>query len=118
MATEPYGVNYNRLTPAQLAGSEYGGVAETRNTVQPKGRGDLTNGELLRLGYLTGDTTDSLQQTVLSLEDHRQMLGLKPAGDSRPTWLANASARSTWAEIEGAVYPENMVDDPYIPGGY
>jgi hypothetical protein len=118
MADEIYGAGYQRLTPAQLAGSEYGGVRETRNTVQPKGRGDLTPGELLRLGYLTGDTTDSLQQTVLSLEDHRQMLGLKPAGDSRPVWLANASARATWAEIEGAVYPENMVDDPYIPGGY
>lgn len=115
---EPYGVNYQRLTPAQLAGSEYGGVKETRNTIQPKGRDDLKNGEILRLGYLTGDTTDSLDLSILSLEDHRQMLGLKPAGDSRPVWLANASARATWAEIEGAVYPENMVDDPYVPGGY
>lgn len=116
---EIYGVNYNRLTPRQLAGSEYGGVGETRNTVQPKGSpDDLKNGELLRLGYLTGDTTDVRQETPLSLEDHRQMLGLKPAGDSRPVWLANASARATLAEIEGAQYPEDMVDDPYIPGGY
>lgn len=116
---EIYGVNYNRLTPRQLAGSEYGGVGETRNTVQPKGSpDDLTPGEQLRLGYLTGDTTDVRQETVLSLEDHRQMLGLKPAGDSRPVWLANASPRATWAEIEGAVYPENMLDEPYIPGGY
>ena len=55
---------------------------------------------------------------MLSLEDHRQILGLKPAGDSRPVWLANASARATEAEIQGAEYPENMLDDPYIPGGY
>lgn len=116
---EIYGVNYNSLTPRQLNGSEYGGVGETRNTVQPKGSpDDLTPGEVLRLGYLTGDTTDVRQETVMSLEDHRQMLGLKPAGDSRPVWLANASARATEAEIQGAVYPEDMVDDPYIPGGY
>ena len=116
---EIYGVNYNRLSPRQLAGSEYGGVGETRNTIQPKGSpDDLTPGEILRLGYLTGDTTDVRQETVLSLEDHRQILGLKPAGDSRPVWLANASARATEAEIQGAEYPENMLDDPYIPGGY
>lgn len=119
MTAEPYGVNYNRLSPRQLAGSEYGGVAETRNTVQPKGSpDDLTPGEILRLGYLTGDTTDVRQETVLSLEDHRQMLGLKPAGDTRAVWLANTSPRATLAEIEGAVYPEGMIDDPYIPGGY
>lgn len=114
--TESYG--YDGLTPAQLAGSEYGGVRETRNSVQPKGADDLTPGERLRLGYLVGDESDPLQQTPLSLEDHRQMLGLKPAGDSRPIWLANASARATEAEIEGIPYPEDLLDEPYIPGGY
>lgn len=116
---EIQGVGYNRLSPRQLGGSEYGGVGETRNTVQPKGSpDDLKNGELLRLGYLTGDTSDVRQETPLSLEDHRQMLGLKPAGDSRPTWLANATPRDTLAQIEGAQYPDGMLDEPYIPGGY
>lgn len=111
--------NYNRLTPAQLAGSEYGGT-ESRNTVQPKGPEALTAGEVLRLGYLVGDTSDALQQTNLSLEDRRQMVGLKPAGDSRPNWLAN-TGRTPEAEIQGAEYPEEISTlngDWELPRGY
>lgn len=113
---EPFGVNYNRLTPRQLTGSEFSGVGETRNTLQPKGKDALTPGDELRLGYLVGSDTDPLQATVESLEDHRQMLGLKPAGDRRPNWLAN-TGRTAEAEIQGAVYPDALSTlDPYIPG--
>lgn len=113
---EPYGVNYSRLTPRQLNGSEFGGVGETRNTLQPKGKDALTPGEELRLGYLVGDTTDPLQLTINSLEDRRQMLGLKPASNRRPNWLAN-TGRTAEAEIQGAEYPEELSTlDPYIPG--
>lgn len=113
---EPYGVNYNRLTPRQLAGSEYGGVGETRNTLEPKGADALSASDMLRLGYLVGDTTDPLQLTILSLEDRRQMLGLKPAGDRRPIWLAN-TGRTTEAEIQGAEYPEDITTiNPPVPG--
>lgn len=114
---EPYGVNYNRLTPRQLNGSEYSGVGETRNTLQPKGKEALEPSDELRLGYLTGDgITDPLQLTILSLEDRRQALGLKPAGDRRPMWLAN-TGRTTEAEIQGAEYPPELSTlDPYVPG--
>lgn len=116
MSAEPYGVNYNRLTPRQLAGSEYGGVGETRNTLQPKGMEAMTTSDELRLGYLTGELTDPLQLTILSLEDRRQALGLKPAGDRRPNWLSN-TGRTTEAEIQGAEYPDALSTlDPYIPG--
>jgi hypothetical protein len=114
---EPYGANYNRLTPRQLNGSEYGGVGETRNTLQPKGAEALTPADHLRLGYLTGEgAMDPLQQTLSSLEDRRQALGLKPAGNGRPTWLAN-TGRTTEAEIQGAQYPPELSTfDPYVPG--
>lgn len=113
---EPYGVNYNRLTPRQLSGSEFGGVGETRNTLQPKGRDALTPGDELRLGYLVGNETDTLQLTVNSIEDHRQMLGLKPASDRRPTWLAG-TGRTAEAEVLGVEYPDDLSTlDPYIPG--
>ncbi len=114
---EPFGANYNRLTPRQLAGSEYGGVGETRNTLQPKGAEALSTSDELRLGYLTGEgASDPLQQTILSLEDRRQALGLKPAGDQRPIWLSN-TGRTTEAEIQGAEYPDELSTlNPYIPG--
>lgn len=114
---EPYGANYSRYNPRQLGGTEYGGVGETRNTLQPKGAEALTPSDLLRIGYLVGDgASDPLQQTILSLEDRRQMLGLKPAGDQRPIWLAN-TGRTAEAEIQGAEYPEELSTlDPYIPG--
>jgi hypothetical protein len=117
MAVEPFGTNYHRLTPRQLAGSEYGGVGETRNTLQPKGKDAVTSDDELRLGYLTGDgASDPLQLTILSLEDRRQALGLKPAGDRRPIWLSN-TGRTTEAEIQGAEYPPELSTiDPYVPG--
>lgn len=114
---EPYGANYNKLTPRQLAGSEYGGVGETRNTLQPKGKDALSASDELRLGYLTGNGAgDPLQQTLDSLEDRRQMLGLLPAGEPRPIWLSN-TGRTAEAEIQGAEYPPELSTlDPYIPG--
>lgn len=109
---------YSRFTPRQVSGSEYGGVDETRNTVQPKGADALTPGEQLRLGYLTGDLTDTRQETLASIEDKRQFLGLKPAGDERPNWLVN-TGRITEAEIQGIPHPDGMLDDDFgIPGGY
>lgn len=113
---EPFGVNYNRLTPRQLIGSEYGGVGETRNTLQPKDAEDLTSADMLRLGYLVGDTTDPRQLTINSLEDRRQALGLRPASNRHPMWLAN-TGRTAEAEIQGAIYPDELSTlDPYIPG--
>lgn len=109
--------NYGSYTSRQLDGSEYGGVAETRNTVQPKGSDALTPGEILRLGYLVGDTSDTLNQDLTSLEDRRQMLGLKPAGNERPRWLAH-TGRITEAELAGVEYPdETSFFGPEGPGG-
>lgn len=108
-----YGANYNKYTPAQIGGSEFGGTV-SRNTVQPKSNEALTSGDILRLGYLVGDTTDSLQQTPLSLEDRRQMLGLKPAGDLRPVWLAGTN-KVPLAEMEGAPYPDPISSDTLQP---
>jgi hypothetical protein len=108
-----YGSNYNQYSPAQIDGSEYGGTV-SRNTVQPKGADALTPGDILRLGYLVGDTSDPTQQSMLSLEDRRQMLGLKPAGDRRPVWLANTN-RVPLAEMEGAVYPDPISSDTLQP---
>lgn len=117
MALQPPHNNYSRLTPRQLDGSEYGGTDRTRNTVQPKGSPDaLTAGELLRLGYLVGDTSDVRQETPLSLEDRRQMLGLKSAGDIRPLWLAE-TGRVSEAELLG-VQDSDDWEDYGFPGGY
>lgn len=69
-------------TSKQLRGSEYGGVSPTPNTLQPIPASALTPGEILRLGYLTGEESDTE-----SLEDRRQFLGLRPAGGDRPYWL-------------------------------
>lgn len=102
-----YGANYNRYTQGQIEGSEYGGVGRTLNTVQPKGADALSAADKLRLGYLTGDTTDSLHQSILSLEDRRQMMGLKPSGDVRPIWLSG-TGRLPEAAILGAEYPDDL----------
>lgn len=100
--------HYDQYNEYQLGGSEYGGVGPTRNTVQPKGGDALSAGEKLRLGYLVGDLTDPLnQQPEVSLEDRRQMLGLKSAGVDRPVWLAG-SGRVPEAEILGIEYPDEI----------
>jgi hypothetical protein len=114
---ESFGANYNRLTPRQRGGSEYSGVGETRNTLQPKGAEAISSSDELRLGYLTGDgAKDPLQLTIMSLEDRRQMVGLKPSSDLRPIWLSN-TGRTAEAEIAGAEYPDELSTfDPYVPG--
>lgn len=110
-----YASNYGRLTPAQLDGSEYGG-ARSRNTVQPKGADALTSGEVLRLGYLVGEPIDPLQlNPELSLEDKRQMLGLKPGSNRRPIWLAG-TGHTPIAEMEGAEYPDPISSQTLEPG--
>lgn len=78
----------------QRAGSEYGGVADSPNTLQPIPPSALDNGELLRLGYLTGE------EDAESLEDRRQFYGLRPAGGERPYWLGNTGKESL-ADIQG-----------------
>lgn len=105
--------NYERYTAKQRAGSEFGGTV-SRNTVQPKGGEALTPGEQLRLGYLVGDLSDPLQETPHSLEDRRQMLGLKPAGNERPRWLAG-TGKVTEAFIRGLEYPDELADDMLDP---
>jgi len=101
---------YNKYTIRQLAGSEYTGVPRTRNTIQPKGVDALSAGDRLRLGYLTGDTSDTYDESLASLEDRRQMLGLKPSGERRPNWLAN-TGRVPEAFIQGAPYPDEMIGE-------
>jgi hypothetical protein len=91
--------NWDRYTGLQKEGSEFGGIDSPRGGVQPKGADALSAAEKLRLFYSVGDITDTLKQTNLSLDDRRQMLGLKPAGDLRPNWLAN-TGRVPRAEIE------------------
>jgi hypothetical protein len=99
-------LNRGMYTPKQEAGSEFGGTV-SRNTIQPKGRDALTAGEELRLTYLVGDLSDTLQETPASLEDRRQMLGLKPADDARPNWLANTGKVSR-AELEFEDFPDAL----------
>lgn len=82
-------------TARQMAGSEYGGVERTTASIQPKPAETLTPAEILRLGYLTGDETNTE-----SLEDPRQMYGLRPADGTRPQWLSNTGIRSE-AQVEG-----------------
>lgn len=98
--------NWGKYTPQQREGSEFGGT-DSKNTIQPKGRDALTAGEELRLTYLVGDLTDTLQQTPLSLEDRRQMLGLKPSSNERPNWLGNTGKISR-AELELENYPDEL----------
>lgn len=82
-------------TSRQMTGSEYGGVERTTASLQPKPAGALTAAEVLRLGYLTGNEADTE-----SLEDHRQMYGLRPADGRRPQWLKDTGIRSE-ADVEG-----------------
>lgn len=81
MGVEPYS---NR----QLTGSEYGGVEFTMIGIQPKGPDALKNGDRLRMGYLTGNELDTN-----ALEDHRQMLGLRPANGRYPVWMEQVNDR-------------------------
>lgn len=81
--------NYNPPDRRQLGGSEYGGSPDTiAGGIQPKPEEALTNGEKLRLGYLVGDESGNHPD---SLEDRRQMLGLRPADGRRPLWLDHVS---------------------------
>lgn len=70
----------------QKSGSEYGGVPHTPSGVQPKPPEALSNSERLHLGYATGE-----EDKWYSIEDHRQMLGLRPASGRRPLWLTHVS---------------------------
>lgn len=70
------------VSPRQRSGSEFGGVETTKATIQPKGASALSNGDRLRLGYLTG-----VENNTESWEDRRQMLGLRPASGRRPWFL-------------------------------
>jgi hypothetical protein len=97
---------YNRYSQTQLSGSEYSGINYTKNTLQP-GQA-LNNGDKLRLGYLVGDVSNAnYELTTSNIEDHRQMMGLLPASQARPTWLAN-SGKIPQAEISGAEYPDDL----------
>lgn len=87
-------MGYEDYTPRQRGGSEFGGVGPTKATLQPSDA-RTTAAEELRLGYLTGVETDRE-----SLEDRRQMLGLRPADGRRPSWLSNTGQASE-AEIQG-----------------
>lgn len=111
--------NNHGYTDQQWYGSEFGGITEpTRNTVQPKGRDSLTAAEELRLLRTTGDLSDTIQQTPMSLEDRRQMLGLKPAGNTRPNWLGNTGRRPYAADYPfpyGVEYPEAEEDTGDVP---
>ena len=77
------------VSSRQLSGSEYGGVETTKATIQPQSADALTAGDRLRLGYLTGQETDTE-----SIEDRRQFLGLRPADGRRPTYLLNTGITS------------------------
>lgn len=99
-------INPGLYTPKQEDGSEFGGTI-SRNTIQPKQSEALSAGEELRLTYLVGDLSDTLQETPLSLEDRRQALGLKPASDQRPNWLGNTGKMSR-AELELEDYPDAL----------
>jgi hypothetical protein len=79
----------NAPTSRQLTGSEYSGVERTVATIQPMPASELTSGDLLRLGYLTGR-----EDQPESLEDRRQMLGLLPASGQRPNWLGGTGQTS------------------------
>jgi len=88
-------MGYEDYTARQKAGSEYGGVERTTATVQPKPREAILPGEQLRLGYLTG-----VEDNTESLEDRRQMMGLRPADGKRPSWLSK-TGKASEAEIQG-----------------
>lgn len=79
---------YDSLPNEAQRGSEYGGAPSELlyNTIQPKPAEAIDAGEQLRLGYTTGEETD-----WRSLEDRRQMMGLRPAGGRHPEWLTHVS---------------------------
>lgn len=83
-------------TNQQLEGSEYSGIQGATAGIQPKGRDALNNGEILRLGYVTGDESHN----PTSIEDSRQFWGLRPADGRRPNYLENTGQESE-AQIEG-----------------
>ncbi|MGX9924116.1 hypothetical protein ACWIG4_30180 [Streptomyces sp. NPDC002248] len=86
-------MSWDDYTSSQKAGSEYSGVNETGSSVQPKKSEALSNGEKLRLGYVTGVENDPE-----SIADSRQFWGLRPADGARPYWLDNTGIPSE-AEI-------------------
>lgn len=75
-----------RYSGYQRTGSEYGGVAHTPSGIQPKPQEALNNTELLRLGYVTG------VEDWQSIEDRRQMVGLRPANGGRPQYIGNLNS--------------------------
>lgn len=89
----------------QKTGSEYSGVERTTASIQPMPGEALTNGEKLRLGYLTG-----VEDDTESLEDRRQAVGLRPATGKRPLWLSATGQRSE-AEIR---LPDHYNDDEEV----
>lgn len=97
-------------TSRQLSGSEFGGVEETRATVQPKAAEALSPGERLRLGYLTGN-----EQYAESLEDRRQMLGLRPADGRRPNWLTHTGPMHSEGELVQEAQTQLEVERPQEP---
>lgn len=76
-------------------GTEYGGLESTPATIQPKGADSLSNGDKLRLGYLTGE-----ENNPDSIEDRRQMMGLLPADRARPMFL-RGTGRLSLAQVRG-----------------
>lgn len=86
----PSPVEPREPTYHQASGSEYGGVRDTyAGGIQPKNPEDLTNTEILRLGYLVG--VENQIDPRNNIEDRRQALGLRPASGKRPEWLVNVS---------------------------
>lgn len=96
---------YKGYPPEALTGTEYGGApSEFRyNNLQPKPAGaQLSAREQLYLGYMTGEDDGDWR----SLEDRRQMMGLRPASGTRPEWLTHVSPRdrlelTSEAELQG-----------------
>lgn len=84
--------NYVPPNRRWLDGTEYGGVENTvAGGIQPKLVDALSNADILRLGYVTGQDVSTEIRT--NIDDHRQMLGLRPAGApaKRPLWLDGVS---------------------------
>lgn len=84
-------MSWDDYSAEQLQGSEFGGVERTRATIQLKPAEALTNGEKLRLEYLTGEIAPDNQT---SIEDHRAFYGLLPSDKARPFWLENTGRES------------------------
>lgn len=88
--------NYSNF---QRTGTEYGGVAHTPSGIQPKPAEAFTNSDRLRLGYTTGE-----EENWQSIEDLRQMVGLRPANGGRPQYIGHAS-------VEGDPRLKPLIDD-------